>query len=57
MLKIKPRSALITLLVIFVVYSVVKSPTEAANMTRNVVVFLGDVIRSIFTFFDKLLNR
>jgi len=56
-LKIKPRSAIITILVIFALYAIVTSPTTAANGVHNVFTFIADAVRSIFTFFDKLLNR
>jgi hypothetical protein len=56
-LKIKPRSAIITLLVIFALYAIVTSPTNAANGVHTVFIFLADAVKSIFTFFDKLLNR
>jgi len=56
-LKIKPRSAIITILVIFALYAIVTSPTNAANGVHTVFLFLADAVKSIFTFFDKLLNR
>jgi hypothetical protein len=56
-LKIKPRSAIIMVLVIFALYAIVTSPTSAANGVHNVFTLVADAVRSIFTFFDKLLNR
>jgi hypothetical protein len=56
-LKIKPRSAIITILVIFALYAIVTSPDHAATTVKSVFVFLADAVKSIFTFFDKLLNR
>ncbi len=56
-MKVQPRSVIIGIIVIFVLYSVVTSPITAADFVRTVFVALADGVRSIFTFFDSLLNR
>jgi len=56
-LKIKPRSAIILILVIFALYAIITSPDHAATMVKSVFVLLANAVKSIFTFFDKLLNR
>lgn len=56
-MKIKPRQVIIGILVIFALYAVIVSPETAASYVRQVFVFIADAVRSIFTFFDSLLNR
>jgi len=56
-MKVKPKSVLIGLLVVFAVYAIIVSPQTAADYVRTVFVFIADAVRSIFTFFDALLNR
>jgi hypothetical protein len=56
-MKVKPRSLLVVLLIVFVVYAIIVSPQTAADYVRAVFVFIADAVRSIFTFFDALMNR
>ncbi len=44
------------LVVIFVLYAILTSPTEAANIGGNIVDILKNGIENIFTFFDSLLR-
>jgi hypothetical protein len=52
----KVRRALLVLLVIFVIYAVVKDPTQSASVTSNLWDALKNGIESVFTFFDALLS-
>lgn len=54
---IKTKNVIITLLVIFAVYAIIMTPQTAADYVRTAFLFLADAVRSIFTFFDALLNR
>jgi len=56
-MKLKPRSIIITILVIFALYSIITSPANSAVYVKDVFQFLADAVRSVFTFFDRLLNR
>jgi len=44
-------------LLAFLVYAVVKSPTQAADMIRTAFDIIGQGFSSIFAFFDALLGR
>ena len=44
------------LVVIFVLYAILTSPTEAANIGGNIVDIVKNGIENIFTFFDSLLR-
>jgi hypothetical protein len=44
-------------LLAFLVYAIVKSPTQAADMMRTAFDIIVQGFRSIFTFFDALLGR
>ena len=41
----------------FLVYAVLKSPTQAADIARNAVDILAQGVTAIFSFFDQLLRR
>lgn len=56
-MKVQPRSVLVTVIVIFLVYAIIVSPQTAADYVRAVFFFIADAVRSIFTFFDALMNR
>jgi hypothetical protein len=56
-MKVKPKSVLIGLLVVFAIYAIIVSPQTAADYVRAAFLFLAGAVRSIFTFFDALLNR
>lgn len=43
-------------LIAFVVYAIVKSPTQAADIVHTSGDVLGQGVRSIFSFFDALLK-
>ena len=45
------------LIVAYLVYSVVKSPTQAADVVKTTFQILADGIKSIFAFFDSLTSR
>jgi hypothetical protein len=56
-MKVRPRSVVIGLLIIFALYSIITNPANSAVYVKDVFQFLADAVRSIFTFFDRLLNR
>jgi len=56
-MKVKPKSILLVVLVIFIVYAIIVSPQTAADYVRAAIFFVADAVNSIFTFFDALLNR
>ena len=41
----------------FLVYAVLKSPTQAADIARTAVDIVAQGITAIFAFFDSLLRR
>ena len=41
----------------FIVYAIVKSPAQAADIVRTSFDILAEGVRSIFAFFDSLLRR
>ena len=51
------RKALIALVVIFLVYAVINSPTQSGQVTANVWGDIKDGISAVGTFFDTLLSR
>lgn len=56
-MKVKPKSVLWGVLVVFIVYAIIVSPQTAADYVRALFFFLANAVNSIFTFFDALLNR
>ena len=44
------------LLIAFLVYAVVKSPTQAADIVRTSFDVLSQGVQAIFTFFDALMR-
>jgi hypothetical protein len=56
-MNVKPKSILVGVIVVFIVYAIVVSPTVAADYVRALFFFIADVVNSIFVFFDSLLNR
>ncbi len=56
-MKVQPKSLLVGVLVIFALYAIIVSPQTAADAVRSVFLFLAGATRSIFTFFDALMNR
>ena len=55
-MKIRTKSVLWFLVVIFIVYSIVTSPQLAADYVQTAFIFLADLVRSVFTFFGELLR-
>jgi hypothetical protein len=51
------RKVLIALVVIFLVYAVINSPTQSGQVTANVWGDIKDGISAVGTFFDTLLSR
>jgi len=41
----------------FIVYAVLKSPAQAADIARNAVDIVAQGVTAIFAFFDNLLGR
>ncbi|MBK6872757.1 MAG: hypothetical protein IPJ14_16290 [Kineosporiaceae bacterium] len=56
-MKVKPKSIIIGVLVVFLIYAVIVDPTTAADYVRAIFFFIADAVNSVFTFFDALLNR
>jgi hypothetical protein len=48
--------ALGVLLVIFIIYAVVKDPTQSANFTANVWGHVKDALAAVGTFFNSLVS-
>ena len=45
------------LLIAFLIYAVVKSPTQAADIVHTSFDVLSQGVQAIFTFFDALIRR
>jgi hypothetical protein len=45
------------IVVIYLVYAIIRSPTQAADVVRGIFEILANGVRSIATFFDSLLTR
>lgn len=56
-MKVQPKSLLVGILVIFLIYAIIVSPQTAADYVRAVFFFIADAVRSIFSFFDALMRR
>jgi hypothetical protein len=56
-MKVKPKSVIIAIILIFALYAIIVSPVTAASYVQTAFVAVADAVRSIFTFFDALLNR
>lgn len=56
MLTPRVKKILMALAVIFVIYAVVVSPTQAAGVVRDAVGKLGDGLGSVGQFFDALMK-
>ncbi|MFV0464014.1 MAG: hypothetical protein ACK5MP_12590 [Nostocoides sp.] len=53
-----PVKKIITwLIVIFLLYAILTSPTSASNIIGNIWDILYNGVANIFTFFDSLLRR
>ncbi len=57
MLTPRVKKVLLVLVVIFVVYAVVVSPTEAAGVVRTAITKLGSGLGSVGKFFDALMKK
>lgn len=53
----RARRILGWVLLIYLIYAIVKSPAQAADLVRTAFEILAEGVRSIFTFFDSLLGR
>ncbi len=56
-MKVKPKSVLVGLLIVFAIYAIIMTPQTAADYVRAAFFFIADAVTSIFSFFDALLNR
>ena len=45
------------ILLIYLVYAIIRSPTQAADVVRGIFEILANGVRSIATVFDSLLTR
>jgi hypothetical protein len=45
------------ILVIYILYAIIRSPAQAADVVRGIFEILANGVRSIATFFDSLLFR
>jgi hypothetical protein len=44
-------------LLAYLIYAIIKSPTQSADVVRTSFQILAEGVRSIFAFFDSLLSR
>ena len=51
------KKIVLWLLVIFALYAILVSPSEAANLVGNIWEILLNGVRNIGRFFDALINR
>ena len=51
------RKILGWVLLAYVVYAIIKSPTQAADVVKTSFEILDEGVRSIFAFFDSLIAR
>ena len=51
------RKILGWVLLAYVVYAIIKSPTQAADVVKTSFEILAEGVRSIFAFFDSLIAR
>ncbi|MEO7059152.1 MAG: hypothetical protein ABI083_05505 [Lapillicoccus sp.] len=51
------KKILMWVVVIFIIYAIVKSPTQAAIIVRTSFDIIGQGFTSIFAFFDALLGN
>lgn len=52
----RTRRIILTVVLAFVVYSVVTSPTTSAGYVQDAFVFVADSVMSVFAFFGALLR-
>jgi hypothetical protein len=45
------------LVLAYLIYAIIKSPAQAADVVRTLFQILADAARSIFAFFDNLVGR
>lgn len=45
------------IVLIYLVYAIIRSPTQAADVVRGIFEILANGVRSIAAFFDALLSR
>jgi hypothetical protein len=45
------------ILLIYLIYAIIRSPTQAADVVRGIFEILANGVRSIATFFDSLITR
>ena len=57
MLTPRVKKILWVLVIIFVVYAVVVSPTEAAGVVRSAITKLGSGLHSVGMFFNALMKK
>lgn len=57
MLTPRVKKVLMALVVVFVIYAVVVSPTEAAGVVRTAITKLGSGLSSVGQFFDALMKK
>lgn len=53
----RTRKILLWVLIGFLVYAIVTSPGQAADIVRTSFAIIAQAVRSIFVFFDALLRR
>ena len=51
------KKIILWLVVIFMLYAILHSPTEASNIVGNLWDILKNAVTNIFKFFDSLLSR
>ncbi len=53
----RSRRIILAIVLTFVIYAIVVSPNESANIVRDAFDTVADGVQAIFRFFDALLRR
>ena len=53
----RTRRIVLAIVLVFVIYAVVVSPTKSADLVRSIVDLITNAIQALFRFFDALLRR
>ena len=56
-MKLTAKNVIGAIIAIFVLYAIIVAPDYSAGIVRTVFGFIADAVRSIFSFFDALMNR
>ncbi len=53
----RTRRIVLGLVLVFVIYAVVVSPNQSADLVRSIVDLITRAVQALFDFFDALLRR